>query len=221
MTRQLKWGLGALVLIIVGFAALQIFLYIDMKNFERGLNSSPKVETETPTTPNVVISEGKPKEEPIQPIEPHEVDIVEVPHEKSQPNDSVENVTVKNYLEGLTDIDLFESITLPTDAELASYTDEEIKKLYKKIHEAILNVHKISEKISGRVEALTETQNAIFDDINSGVIDYESGMAKRSQLLKQSSELQRILGNVSKQNKQWIKEHNRIRQNTKHYGREF
>lgn len=60
MTRQLKWGLGVLVLIIVGFIALQIFLYIGMQNFKERIADRPKVEPQTPTMPNVVFSEEKP-----------------------------------------------------------------------------------------------------------------------------------------------------------------
>ncbi len=77
MTRQLKWGLGALVLIILGFVALQIYLHIDMKNFRERIADRPKAEPQTPTTPNVVFSEEKPvddpKDDPNQSIALHEV----------------------------------------------------------------------------------------------------------------------------------------------------
>ena len=103
MTRQLKWGLGVLVLIIMGFVALQIFLYIDMKNFKERIADSPKVETQTP---NIVFSEEKPVDvpgfkwvrhgnhwdkvpidAPFQPIEhpPEQVTEVSNPQQKIEP----------------------------------------------------------------------------------------------------------------------------------------
>ena len=47
MSKNMYWALGALVMIIVGIVALQVYLHIDMKNFKEGLNSSPELEVET------------------------------------------------------------------------------------------------------------------------------------------------------------------------------
>ncbi len=63
MSKQLQWAIGGLALLIVGFVAFQIYLHIDLKNFKDGINGSPKIETEAPTTPNVV-SEEKPEDVP-------------------------------------------------------------------------------------------------------------------------------------------------------------
>ncbi len=49
MTKQLQLALGGLVLLIVGFVALQIYLHVDMKNFKEELaGPDPKTETEQP-----------------------------------------------------------------------------------------------------------------------------------------------------------------------------
>ncbi len=64
MPKQLQWAIGGLALLIVGFVALQIYLHVDMKNFRAELDSGPEIKTETPTTPNVVVSEEKPEDVP-------------------------------------------------------------------------------------------------------------------------------------------------------------
>ncbi len=49
MTKQLKWAIGGLALLIVGFMALQIYLYVDMQQFKKELaGPEPKTETEQP-----------------------------------------------------------------------------------------------------------------------------------------------------------------------------
>ncbi len=65
MTKKLYW---ALAIIIVGFIALQVYLYIDIKNFKEGLEET-RIETKTPTTPDGVMSEEKPTEKTTKPIE--------------------------------------------------------------------------------------------------------------------------------------------------------
>ncbi len=73
---------------IVGFVALQIYLHIDLENFKDDIKSGPKIKTETPTTPNVVVSEDTPidvsKDDPNQPIEHHDEQIVEVSNQNGQ-----------------------------------------------------------------------------------------------------------------------------------------
>ncbi len=49
MSKQLKWAIGGLALLIVGFVALQVYLYVDMKRFREELaGPEPKTETEQP-----------------------------------------------------------------------------------------------------------------------------------------------------------------------------
>lgn len=59
MTKKLYW---ALAIIIVGFIALKVYLYIDIRNFKEGLEET-RIETKTPTAPDGVKSEEKPTEE--------------------------------------------------------------------------------------------------------------------------------------------------------------
>ncbi len=63
MTKQGQWAIGGLALLIVGFVALQVYLYVDLQNFKEGLKET-RIEPETPTIPNVVISEEKPEDVP-------------------------------------------------------------------------------------------------------------------------------------------------------------
>ena len=51
MSKQLQWAIGGLALLIVGFVALQIYLYVDIKRFkEEHASPEPKTETETEQT---------------------------------------------------------------------------------------------------------------------------------------------------------------------------
>ncbi len=55
MTKQLQWAIGGLALLVVGFAALQIYLHVDMKQFKgEHSNPEPKTETETEQPPDQV-----------------------------------------------------------------------------------------------------------------------------------------------------------------------
>ncbi len=48
MTKQLQWIIGGLALLIVGFVALQIYLFVDMQRFkEKHASPEPKTETKT------------------------------------------------------------------------------------------------------------------------------------------------------------------------------
>ncbi len=62
--KNTYWAIGAIAIMIVGFVALQIYLHIDLQNFKEKIAGSPKVETETPTTPKVVVSDEKPEDVP-------------------------------------------------------------------------------------------------------------------------------------------------------------
>ena len=55
MSKQLQWIIGGLALLIVGFVALQIYLYVDMKRFKEELaGPEPKTEMETEQSPKQV-----------------------------------------------------------------------------------------------------------------------------------------------------------------------
>ena len=58
MTKQLQWIIGGLALLIVGFVALQIYLYVDMKRFKEELaGPEPKMKTETEQPEQVQVPE--------------------------------------------------------------------------------------------------------------------------------------------------------------------
>lgn len=103
MTRKLYWGVA---IIVIGFIALQIYLHIDLQNYKDKLGAD-RIKTETPTTPDVVINNGTPidvpEEDPIQPIEPHEVQIAEVSDENRQQGDNTSQ-EVDTFDETDTDI---------------------------------------------------------------------------------------------------------------------
>ncbi len=72
MSKQLQWTIGGLVLLIVGFVALQIYLHVDMKQFKEELaGPEPKTETEQP---------------------PQQVQVPEVDNRPPQPDDGREYV---------------------------------------------------------------------------------------------------------------------------------
>ena len=55
MSKKLQWGFGVLALFIVGFVALQIYLYVDMENFKKKrAGPEPKTDTETEHPPKQV-----------------------------------------------------------------------------------------------------------------------------------------------------------------------
>ena len=55
MTRQGQWAIGGLALLIIGFVALQVYLYVDMKRFREELaGPEPRTETETEHSPEQV-----------------------------------------------------------------------------------------------------------------------------------------------------------------------
>ncbi len=94
MTRQLKWAFSVLVIVIVGFAALQIYLHIDRKNFDKNLNSGPKVKHEPPTTPNIIFSDEKPADVPGFKWVRHNDHWDKVPIDS--PNEPIEHPPVQN-----------------------------------------------------------------------------------------------------------------------------
>jgi len=77
-----------LAIMIVGFVALQIYLHIDLEYFKDDIKSVPKIETETPSMPNVFVNEGTPiddpKDDPIQPIKSHGEQIAEISNKNGQ-----------------------------------------------------------------------------------------------------------------------------------------
>ena len=55
MSKKLQWAISGLALLIVGFVALQIYLYVDMQRFKKKpAGPVPKMETETQQPPEQV-----------------------------------------------------------------------------------------------------------------------------------------------------------------------
>lgn len=176
MTKKLYWGVSIL---IIGFIALQVYLYIDKKNFMDGFDDADETaKTEPPTTPEVAINDPKTENDPIQPIEPPEVDIPQVPEENSQQNSSVKTVSVKNYLEGLEDIDVFDSITIPTDDEISSYTLTEVI-------DYIGVMHKAKRKSKETTAEFTKQLKALNEAINEAISNDKISAEEYGQLLDQ------------------------------------
>ena len=222
MRNRVYWGLGVLIVLFIG---VSVFL------LTRTTETEPEIIYKLPTPEEMKevernIQDAIDKAKKNQPPK-------EMPNKNSQQNGSVELVLVENYLEGLTDIDLFGAITLPTNAQLANYTDEDIKELYRVIHEATKNEHAIWEKLRQQNEAIKQAKIAIdprLDPLNiprylNGDFDgfklSKSDQAKLSQLSKQNLELSRIDADLDEQRKKWREETARIRENTQHYGRGF
>ena len=122
-------------------------------------------------------------------------------------------VLVENHLEGFSpEIDMFDSITLPTNEELVNYTDADIEELYRVTHEAFLKASGISDEFTKRGLAIIEASQSIPQD--------DKLFAKKTlQLLNQSSKLTLMRNDWRERWKQWRKEEERINQHTQHYGR--
>ena len=164
MIRRIYWGLAILAIMIVGFVAFQLYRHIDLTN---RLKNGPSIVTETPTTPDVVDAGPPidvPEDDPIQPIEPHEEQTAEVPHEDSQQNNSPKLVAVKNHLEGLGEANFMDSITIPSDSELANYTVVEVRELDKQFFEVALKLHAINKEYVKRTLAVQEAQRTASGD---------------------------------------------------------
>lgn len=204
MNRNVYWGLGVLIILIIG---VSVFLVTRTPETEPEIIHKPLTpaqKAEVDRNIQDAIDKAKKDTPPIA-----EVEHQQVPNKNSQQNNSVEPVLVENYLEGLEEIDMFASITLPTNDELAIYTDEDIKKLYRVIHEEVLKADAIDEKYQERNRAIMKAAHE------------EKNIAKRSQLLDLSNTLLRKLNDRIKRNKQWRQEIYRIQRNTQHYGRGF
>ncbi len=63
MSKTLKWTTSTLIIVLIGFAALQVYLHIDIKNFEEGLKED-RPDPKPRTLPNIVFDEEKPKDAP-------------------------------------------------------------------------------------------------------------------------------------------------------------
>lgn len=124
-------------------------------------------------------------------------------------------VLVENHLEGFSpEIDMFDSITLPTNEELANYTDADIEELYRVTHEAFLKADAIDAEFDKRMVAITEETLSISQD------DKLLG-EKMLQLNDQTYKFTLMRNDWRERWKQWRKEEERINQHTQHYGRGF
>ena len=206
MKSRMKWGVTILIILLIGFS---VFL------LTRTPETEPEIIYNTPTPEEMeqverniqdAIDKAKKDQPPTAERDIPKVE-TETPHKNSQQNDSVETVTAENVLEGLENIDVFSSIILPTNEELASYTDEEIKQLYRVTHEADMKAAAISDEFEKRTLALEAATDGTQD------------IGKRLQLLEQRRQLREAHHDWREQGKQWRQEKARIRQNTQHYGR--
>lgn len=204
MTRRFYWGIATLIILLIG---VSVFL------LTRTPDTEPPEEVYRPLTPaekeqvdrNIqeIIDKAKKNQPQVAEIE-HQ----EIPHKNLQQNnsvgtvnDSAETVTVENYLEGINEIDLFESVTIPTDAQLANYTRAEAVGLYKKLFEATETAHIMQKKYIKQREALREALSDIATDI--------SRQAEAIQLRQQAYTLDRIIENLIEQQNQLFQEKTR------------
>lgn len=211
MTRRFYWGIATLIILLIG---VSVFL------LTRTPDTEPTIVYQTPTSEekkevdrNIQDAIDKAKKNQPQSVE---IEHQEMPHKNSQQNDrvevindSVKKVLADDFLEGLNrlDLDLFDSITLPTNDELANYTDEDIKQLYRGIHEVDKKASAIDEEFTKRIEAIHEASYH-YDKLD---------VEKLLQLSNQNAQLRRVLIDWQEQGKQWRQETERISK----YGRGF
>ena len=213
MTRRMYWGITILILLL-GSAAVFIIVNERAENSKLNDQLEDAAELANQIDQRKIAENNQTSEvintEQVQPMANDDVQVLDVPIENSQQNDSVETVHVENYLEGLTDIDLLESITLPTDAELASYTDGDIMEYGAQLHEAARKERAISKKYVQQRISLADAQRAIY----AGDIDDKSGL-KIKELNKQYDQLLDIGKLLNEQRERLSKESSRFQQHTR------
>lgn len=192
MTRRMYWEVAILIILL---ATATVFIIVrdqaENRKWQEEMADAEKLVNrieQRKSSENNPTSEV-PNTQQVQPKANDDAQITDVPTENSQQNDSVETVSVENYLEGLTDIDLFESITLPTDAELASYTDQDIMEYGAQLHEAARKERAISKKyVQQRIaiaEALPNKQYDQLLDIGKSLNEQRELLFKESSRLRQ------------------------------------
>ena len=190
MNRKMYWGVAILILLI-GTAA--VFIIQHELAVNRTLNEQLKKAEElvNQIKQRKIAENNPPSEEPIseqvQPMANDDVQITDFPIENSQQNDGSETVHVENYLEGLTDIDFFDSITLPTDEELTSYNEQDIMEYGAQLHEAERMARAISKKYTQQRLALAESMKE--NGIGKGLFDQHVQFIEIEKLLNEQREL--------------------------------
>ncbi len=211
MNRKMYWGVAILILLI-GTAAVFIIQHEQAENskLEVQLNDAQKLADEIKQ--RKIAENDPPSEEPIskqvQPMANDDVQITDVPIENSQQNDSVETVHVENYLEGLTDIDIFESVVIPTDEELASYSNGDILELNGKFLELDIKLNGIYDKYFKQMSASSDAMSTVFKSGDNGAVD---------QWLNQETQFIEIGKLLNEQRERLRKEKSRVRQHRRGY----
>lgn len=207
MKSRMYWGVAILILLLVS-AAVFVILHETAENrqLNEQLADAEKLADEI-NKRKIAENNPLPKEPISDPVEPQ--DDTEVPNKNSQQNgnvetvnESVEKVLAADFLKGLAyhNFNLYDSITLPTNAQLSSYTDEDIKQLYRVIHEVTKKASAIDDLCFERVEALH-------------TIDYNDlSEEQRLQISDQSSKLKLIMDKWDEQDKRFLQETERIRE---------
>ncbi len=209
MKRKMYWGV-ALLILLIGTATVFIIQHELAENskLEVLLYEAQKLADEIKQ--RKIAENNPPSEEPIskqvQPMANDDVQITDVPIENSQQNDSVETVHVENYLEGLIDIDIFESVTLPTDEELVSYSSGDIMEIHGKLHELDIKLSGIYDKYFKQSLASSDALSTAFRSDDGGAVD---------QWLNQQTQLTEIWKSLNEQKERLRKEKSRVRQHTR------
>lgn len=202
MNRKVYWGLGVLIILIIGVSAFLLTRTPETEPERVYLAPTPAEKAEVDRNIQDAIDKAKKNQPMLSERDIPKVE-TETPHQNSQQNDSVETVTAENVLEGLENIDVFSSITLPTDNEIASYTSEEFRDFYRVIHEADLKADAISDEFEKRGLAISEALKRTSD------------VDKRLQLLGQKLQLSEARHDWREQEKQWRQEKARIWNNSR------
>ncbi len=197
--RIMYWVIPALIIII----GISVFLYTRTIDQEHEIIYNPLTPIEKAQVDRNIqdaIDKAKKNQPPID-----DVDHQEKPHNNSQHNGNVETADVENYLEGLEDIDLFASITIPTEGEMSSYTFREIMDYSSVISEAMAKSREINEEITDQSVAISKTRDGIRD------------VGKRLQLQDQSHKLRIKFNNLLEQDKRLAQESERIHQHLRKF----
>ncbi len=207
MKRRMYWGVAILIILLIG---VSVFMLTRTTETEPKIIYNPPTEAEKKQVERNIQDAIDKEKKNLPPIaeedRPQVVQVSGSPNKNSQQNDSVETVQVENYLEGLTDIDLFESITNPTDAELASYSSGDIMELNGKFLELDIKLNGIYDKYFKQMSASSDAMPKVFRSGDDRAVD---------QWLNQDTQFIEIGKLLNEQRERLRKEKNRVRQHTR------
>lgn len=189
MKKRIYWGLGVLILLLIG--AFSYVIYQQYADIDRWKKEEKAFRDKMAKMDKQHETQEQPAEvqntEQVQPIANDDIQIADAPTENSQQNNIAKPVAIKNHLEGLGEANFMGSITILTDDELASVNADQLRTISEDVIEQLANAGIEYEKISSSIR---ESRNTLIYDTNAGIVD--SKWAKLEKLNNQDKNLQDI-----------------------------